>query len=35
MKNLNANTIVLQGKHLIEASAGTGNTHNITRIFLS
>jgi exodeoxyribonuclease V beta subunit len=34
MKNLNANTIALQGKHLIEASAGTGKTHNITRIFL-
>ena len=34
MKNLNANTISLQGKHLIEASAGTGKTHNITRIFL-
>jgi exodeoxyribonuclease V beta subunit len=34
MKNLNANTIELQGKHLIEASAGTGKTHNITRIFL-
>ena len=34
MKNLNASTIALQGKHLIEASAGTGKTHNITRIFL-
>ena len=34
MKSLNANTIALQGKHLIEASAGTGKTHNITRIFL-
>ena len=34
MKGLNANTIKLQGKHLIEASAGTGKTHNITRIFL-
>jgi exodeoxyribonuclease V beta subunit len=34
VKNLNANTIALQGKHLIEASAGTGKTHNITRIFL-
>ncbi|MGB1262566.1 MAG: exodeoxyribonuclease V subunit beta [Cognaticolwellia sp.] len=34
MENLNANTIALQGKHLIEASAGTGKTHNITRIFL-
>ena len=34
MKNLNASSIALQGKHLIEASAGTGKTHNITRIFL-
>ncbi|SEK87796.1 DNA helicase/exodeoxyribonuclease V, beta subunit [Colwellia chukchiensis] len=34
MNNLNANTIALQGRHLIEASAGTGKTHNITRIFL-
>lgn len=34
MKNLIASTIALYGKHLIEASAGTGKTHNITRIFL-
>lgn len=34
MKNLNAQTIPLSGKHLIEASAGTGKTFNITRIFL-
>ena len=34
MQNLNASTISLYGKHLIEASAGTGKTHNITRIFL-
>lgn len=33
-KNLDASTISLQGKHLIEASAGTGKTHNITRIYL-
>ena len=34
MKNLNAHTIPLTGKHLIEASAGTGKTYNITRIYL-
>lgn len=34
MKNLDASQIELSGKHLIEASAGTGKTHNITRIFL-
>jgi exodeoxyribonuclease V beta subunit len=33
-KNLVAHTIPLQGKHLIEASAGTGKTFNITRIYL-
>ncbi|WP_426370241.1 UvrD-helicase domain-containing protein [Pseudocolwellia sp. HL-MZ7] len=32
--NLVAHTIPLQGKHLIEASAGTGKTFNITRIYL-
>lgn len=32
--NLIAHTIPLQGKHLIEASAGTGKTFNITRIYL-
>jgi len=34
IQNLNAHTIPLQGKHLIEASAGTGKTFNITRIYL-
>jgi exodeoxyribonuclease V beta subunit len=34
LKNLNAATIELSGKHLIEASAGTGKTYNITRIYL-
>lgn len=34
MNNLDASQIELSGKHLIEASAGTGKTHNITRIFL-
>jgi len=34
LKNLDASTIVLRGKHLIEASAGTGKTYNITRIYL-
>jgi exodeoxyribonuclease V beta subunit len=33
-QNLNAQTIPLMGKHLIEASAGTGKTHNITRLYL-
>lgn len=32
--NLDAATIPLSGKHLIEASAGTGKTYNITRIYL-
>ena len=32
--NLNAATIPLTGRHLIEASAGTGKTYNITRIYL-
>ncbi|MGB0936021.1 MAG: exodeoxyribonuclease V subunit beta [Colwellia sp.] len=32
--NLEAATIPLSGKHLIEASAGTGKTYNITRIYL-
>lgn len=31
---LNAATIELRGKHLIEASAGTGKTYNITRLYL-
>ncbi|ALO34738.1 exodeoxyribonuclease V subunit beta [Colwellia sp. MT41] len=34
LKNLDAATIPLSGKHLIEASAGTGKTYNITRIYL-
>jgi len=34
LKNLDASSIVLTGKHLIEASAGTGKTYNITRIYL-
>ncbi|MBL0710193.1 MAG: exodeoxyribonuclease V subunit beta [Colwellia sp.] len=32
--NLNAANIPLTGSHLIEASAGTGKTYNITRIYL-
>ena len=32
--NLDASTIPLKGRHLIEASAGTGKTYNITRIYL-
>ena len=34
LKNLEAATIPLTGRHLIEASAGTGKTYNITRIYL-
>ena len=34
LNKLNAATIPLTGKHLIEASAGTGKTYNITRIYL-
>jgi len=34
VNNLVAHTIPLTGKHLIEASAGTGKTFNITRIYL-
>ena len=33
-QNLCAHTIPLYGIHLIEASAGTGKTYNITRIYL-
>ena len=33
-QNLIAHEIPLTGKHLIEASAGTGKTYNITRIYL-
>ena len=32
--NLVAHEIPLRGKHLIEASAGTGKTYNITRLYL-
>ncbi|MEW6993834.1 exodeoxyribonuclease V subunit beta [Colwelliaceae bacterium MEBiC 14330] len=34
LKNLDSATIKLSEKHLIEASAGTGKTYNITRIYL-
>ena len=34
LKNLEATNIPLIGRHLIEASAGTGKTYNITRIYL-
>jgi exodeoxyribonuclease V beta subunit len=34
LKKLDAATIPLSGRHLIEASAGTGKTYNITRIYL-
>ena len=34
MTNLDSATIPLTGRHLIEASAGTGKTYNITRIYL-
>ncbi|MBU2926087.1 exodeoxyribonuclease V subunit beta [Colwellia sp. 1_MG-2023] len=34
LTNLDSSTIPLTGRHLIEASAGTGKTYNITRIYL-
>jgi len=34
LTNLDSSTIPLKGRHLIEASAGTGKTYNITRIYL-
>ncbi|MEY8765711.1 MULTISPECIES: exodeoxyribonuclease V subunit beta [Francisella] len=34
MINLDANTITLQGRHIIEASAGTGKTFNITELYI-
>ncbi|MBK2268278.1 exodeoxyribonuclease V subunit beta [Francisella philomiragia] len=34
MTNLDANTITLQGRHIIEASAGTGKTFNITTLYI-
>ena len=33
-KQLKAETLPLQGRQLIEASAGTGKTYNITRLYL-
>jgi len=33
-KNLDPSNIPLSGRHLIEASAGTGKTYNITRLYL-
>ena len=34
MKNLDAKKISLQGRHIIEASAGTGKTFNITELYV-
>nr|WP_168710921.1 exodeoxyribonuclease V subunit beta [Ningiella ruwaisensis] len=34
VKALNPTTLPLEGKHLIEASAGTGKTFNITRLYV-
>ncbi|MED7818350.1 MULTISPECIES: UvrD-helicase domain-containing protein [unclassified Francisella] len=34
MKNLDAKIIPLQGHHIIEASAGTGKTYNITELYI-
>lgn len=34
MKNLDANSINLSGRHIIEASAGTGKTYNITELYI-
>ena len=34
MNNLNPNTITLSGRHIIEASAGTGKTYNITELYI-
>ncbi|MDE4961506.1 UvrD-helicase domain-containing protein, partial [Francisella tularensis] len=34
MDNLNSNTITLQGRHIIEASDGTGKTFNITNLYI-
>lgn len=33
-QTLDVRSIALQGRHLIEASAGTGKTYNITRLYL-
>ncbi len=35
LMNLDAATIPLTGRHLIEASAGTGKTYNITPYLLT
>jgi exodeoxyribonuclease V beta subunit len=34
MKSLEPNTIPLHGRHIIEASAGTGKTYNITELYI-
>ncbi len=34
MTNLDPKTITLQGRHIIEASAGTGKTFNITELYI-
>ena len=34
MNNLNPSTITLNGRHIIEASAGTGKTYNITELYI-
>ncbi|APC96870.1 exodeoxyribonuclease V subunit beta [Francisella frigiditurris] len=34
MKNLDTKTIPLNGRHIIEASAGTGKTYNITELYV-
>lgn len=34
LKKLDTATLTLSGRHLIEASAGTGKTYNITRLYL-
>ncbi|MDE5030214.1 UvrD-helicase domain-containing protein, partial [Francisella tularensis subsp. holarctica] len=34
MDYLPANTITLQGRHIIDASAGTGKTFNITKLYI-
>ncbi|MDE4974219.1 UvrD-helicase domain-containing protein, partial [Francisella tularensis] len=34
MDYLYANTITLQGRHIIEASAGSGKSFNITKLYI-
>ncbi|MDN4502422.1 exodeoxyribonuclease V subunit beta [Alteromonadaceae bacterium BrNp21-10] len=34
MQNLQIDTLALSGRHIIEASAGTGKTYNITKLYL-